>query len=96
MQIFNFNPQNSLLTTSLVSMYISYLSFIAQYSHPQNDSCKKITIQSLIADVVVSTFFFMLTMYGSIKGGSGQVKVTANGDINKAMGVAPVSQGDSS
>jgi len=28
-------------------------------------------------------------MYGSIQGGSGQVKVTANGDINKAMGVAP-------
>jgi hypothetical protein len=28
-------------------------------------------------------------MYGSIKGGSGQVKVTQNGDINKTMGVAP-------
>jgi len=28
-------------------------------------------------------------MYGSIQGGSGQVKVTSNGDINKAIGVAP-------
>ncbi len=31
----------------------------------------------------------MLSMYGSIMGGSGQVKVTANGDLNRAMGVAP-------
>ncbi len=28
-------------------------------------------------------------MYGSIMGGSGQVKVSADGDINRAMGVAP-------
>jgi hypothetical protein len=47
------------------------------------------TIPSLIADIIVSTFFFVLTMYGSIMGGSGQIKVTQNGDINKAMGVAP-------
>lgn len=33
-------------------------------------------------------------MYGSIKGGSGQVKVTQNGDINKAMGVAPTDRED--
>jgi hypothetical protein len=25
-------------------------------------------------------------MYGSIQGGSGQVKVTENGDLNKTMG----------
>jgi hypothetical protein len=47
------------------------------------------TDSSLIADIIVSTFFFVLTMYGSIMGGSGQIKVTENGDINKAMGVAP-------
>lgn len=74
-------------------MYIAYLSFVAQYSYPGGAYCKRITIKSLIADVVVSTFFFILTMYGSIKGGSGQVKVTANGDINKAIGVAPVTHG---
>jgi hypothetical protein len=50
------------------------------------------SIESLIGDVAVSTFFFILTMYGSIQGGSGQVKVTENGDLNKAMGVAPTEQ----
>ena len=49
------------------------------------------SIKPLIADVIISTFFFILTMYGSIKGGSGQVKVTSNGDITKAMGVSPTS-----
>lgn len=43
----------------------------------------------LIGDVIVSTFFFIVTMYGSVMGGSGQVKVTSNGDVNKAIGVAP-------
>ena len=32
-QCLNFNKQNSLLTTALVSMYVSYLSFISQYSY---------------------------------------------------------------
>ena len=31
-QLFNFNKQNSLLTTALVSMYCSYLAFICQFS----------------------------------------------------------------
>lgn len=31
-------------------------------------------------------------MYGSIMGGSGQIKITENGDVNKAMGVAPTDQ----
>ena len=46
----------------------------------------------LIADIAVSTFFFILTMYGSIMGGTGQVKVTRNGNINAAMGVANTSR----
>ena len=46
----------------------------------------------LIGDVIVSTFFFVVTMYGSVMGGSGQVKVTSNGDVNKAIGVAPTEQ----
>lgn len=32
-QICQFNPQNSVLTASLVSLYIAYLSFIAQFSY---------------------------------------------------------------
>ena len=49
-------------------------------------------IGSLVADIAVSTFFFILTMYGSIMGGTGQVKVTRNGNINAAMGVADTSR----
>ena len=35
-QFFNFNKQNSLLTTSLVSVYVSYLAFFAQFSYGSN------------------------------------------------------------
>jgi len=49
----------------------------------------RITKASLAVDIAVSTFIFFLSMYGSIMGGSGQVKFTANGDLNKAIGVAP-------
>lgn len=86
-QFFHFNPQNSLLTTALVSMFISYLGFIAQFSF--GDSvCIRMDVPSLVADIVCSTFFFVLTMYGSIMGGTGQVKVTRDGDLNQAVGVA--------
>jgi hypothetical protein len=47
-------------------------------------------VSSLIADVVCSTFFFVLTMYGSIMGGTGQVKITRNGNLNAAMGLATI------
>lgn len=33
LQLFNFNKQNSLLTTALVCMYVSYLAFICQFSY---------------------------------------------------------------
>ena len=72
-QLFQFNPQNSLLTTSLVSLFISYLFFIAQYSYVGGDpsSCNRMEVGPLIADIICSTFFFILTMYGSIMGGTG-------------------------
>jgi len=54
------------------------------------------TPTSLAADIIVSTFFFTLTMYGSIMGGTGQVKVTENGSLNKAMGVTSNEGGESS
>lgn len=46
------------------------------------------TDASLAADIIVSTLFFILTMYGSIMGGSGEVKIT-NVDLNQAVGGAP-------
>jgi len=48
----------------------------------------RITKGSLAVDIAVSTLFFILSMYGSIMGGSGQIRVTSNGDVNKAIGVA--------
>ena len=72
-------------------MFISYLSFIAQYSYGGSNTgytCIRMNVGSLIADIVCSTFFFLLTMYGSIMGGTGQVKVTRNGNLNTAIGVA--------
>jgi|JI10StandDraft_1071094.scaffolds.fasta_scaffold519294_1 hypothetical protein len=85
-QFLHFNPQNSLLTTSLVSLFISYLNFIGQFSYG-DDVCKRANVSSLAADIVCSTFLFLITMYGSIVGGTGQVRVTRSGDINTAMGV---------
>ena len=38
LQLCHFNKQNSLLTTALVSLYISYLAFVAQFSY--GNSCK--------------------------------------------------------
>jgi hypothetical protein len=90
-QFMHFNPQGSLLTTTLVSMFISYLSFIAQFSYGGSivgQTCIRMDVGALAADIVCSTFFFVLTLYGSIMGGTGQVKVTRDGNLNTAMGVA--------
>lgn len=72
-------------------MFIAYLSFIAQFSYggsQPGQTCVRMDVGSLIADIVCSTFFFVLTMYGSIMGGTGNVKVTRDGNINQAIGVA--------
>ena len=45
----------------------------------------RMTDASLAADIIVSTLFFVLTMYGSIMGGSGEVKITSI-DLNQAVG----------
>ena len=42
---------------------------------------------SFTVDIIVSTFFFILTMYGSIMGGSGKVKISGNTDLQAALGV---------
>ena len=85
-QFLHFNPQNSLLTTALVSLFISYLMFIAQFSFGDT-VCIRANVKSLIADIICSTFVFGLCMYGSIVGGTGQVRVGTKGDLNHAMGV---------
>ena len=87
-QIFNFNKQNSLLTSAMVGMYVSYLAFICQYSYGGEICVGRMTMGSLTADIITSTVFFILTMYGSIMGGSGKVKITANTDIHAALGVS--------
>jgi hypothetical protein len=87
-QLLHFNSQNSLVTTALVSLFIVYLNFIAQYSYSAN-SLPRMSNGSLAADIVCSTFFFVLTMYGSIMGGTGQMKVTGTGaSVNEMAGVA--------
>lgn len=49
----------------------------------------RMTVGSIAFDIIVSTFLFILAMYGTIMGGSGQVRFSQEGDVNKAMGVAP-------
>lgn len=88
-QLFRFNTQNSLLTTALVSVFISYLCFICQYSFDGGDDeeCNRMHVGPFVGDIVCSTFFFILGMYGSIIGGTGQVKVTRDGNLNETIGV---------
>lgn len=47
------------------------------------------TVKSIAADIIISTLFFFLTTYGTIMGGSGQMKISQETDVNQAMGVAP-------
>ncbi len=91
-QLLHFNPQGSLLTTGLTTVYISYLCFICQFSYPgckcfSNIGSDRIDIGSLVGDIIVSLFFFILTMYGSVMGGTGNVKVAGDVEINQTMGV---------
>ena len=44
---------------------------------------------SLAADIIISTLFFVLTMYGTIMGGSGAVKITEKTDLGQAIGASP-------
>lgn len=78
-QFLHFNVQNSLLTTSVVCLYVSYLGLISQYS---KEECNALNTGAMVGDLVTSTFLFFLTMYGSVMGGSGVVK------LNQKLGVA--------
>jgi len=67
-QLLDLNPQNSLLTTSAVCLYISYLGLVSQFS---KDQCNALNTAAMVSDMATSTFMFFLSMYGSIMGGSG-------------------------
>lgn len=64
-QMLHFNQQNSLLTTALVSFYISYLSLIGQFS---SDECHLLDSDIVILDISASVLLFFLSMCGSIVG----------------------------
>lgn len=66
-QLLRFNPQNSLLTSSAVTLYIVYLTFVAQLSFP---ACQALDTGAMAADLTTSLFFFILATYGSVLGGS--------------------------
>ena len=69
----------------MICLYVSYLGLIAQYSEAK---CNALNTGAMVGDLVTSSFLFFLTMYGSVMGGSGVVK------INKQLGVAaPTDQG---
>lgn len=66
-QIFGFNQQNSLLTTSLVCIYVSYLSLMGQFSL---ESCSSLTLEVMATDLAVSVILLFVTMCGSVMGGT--------------------------
>ena len=49
----------------------------------------RMTYTSMACDIIISTFFFVLTMYGTIMGGSGAVKITQSTDLGQAIGASP-------
>jgi hypothetical protein len=53
-------------------LYLSYLSLISQYSKQE---CNALDTGAMAADLSTSTFLFFLTMYGSVMGGTGVVKL---------------------
>jgi hypothetical protein len=67
-QLIQLNPQNNLLTTSLIALLITYFAYSAQLSI--GEGCKgRLTSVSYITDVSINLFLFILTTYGTISGG---------------------------
>ena len=67
-QLLNFNAQNSLLTTALVSLLISYTSYAAQ-EYFMTGCVVRLTTGGFIVDVCISLVLFTMSMYGSVMGG---------------------------
>lgn len=67
-QLLGFNPQNSLLTTALVTLTIAYLTFAAQEYF--KDGCLvRLTPLGYGLEVSISLILFALTTYGTLMGG---------------------------
>jgi hypothetical protein len=67
-QLLHFNPQNSLLTTALVTLLVSYLSFSAQ-EYFLTGCTTRLTLPAYIIDLIVSLALFVITPYGTVMGG---------------------------
>ena len=67
-QLLNCNPQNSLLTTALVSLYISYTAYAAQ-EYFMTGCVVRLTTAGFIVDVFISLLLFAISMYGTVMGG---------------------------
>jgi hypothetical protein len=66
-QVLQLNPQNNLLTTSLVSLLIAYFSYSAQLS--AGNCTTRLTPLSYLLDVSANLFLFVFATYGTISGG---------------------------
>lgn len=67
-QLLGFNPQNSLLTTALVSLTISYISYTAQ-EYFKTGCVIRLTPLGYAIEVSISLILFALTTYGTLMGG---------------------------
>lgn len=67
-QLLGFNVQNSLLTTALVSLIISYTAFTAQEYF--KTGCEvRLSALGYATEVSISLILFALTTYGTLMGG---------------------------
>jgi len=67
-QLLNFNPQNSLLTTALVSLFISYSSYAAQ-EYFMTACVVRLTHLGYAVDLFISLLLFAISTYGTVMGG---------------------------
>lgn len=67
-QLLGFNPQNSLLTTALVSLTVSYISYTAQ-EYFKTGCTIRLNPLGYAAEVSISLVLFTLTTYGTLMGG---------------------------
>jgi len=67
-QLLRFNPQNSLLTTALVALLVSFLSYSAQISY-KTGCTTRLNFGLFAIDIVINIFLMILATFGSIMGG---------------------------